>query len=82
MSENDAKTGHLVLYDYGTGGLWAYVYAHSRDEISRKYPKLTIVENRPAWMSDETYDLISSVNAFAIGDEPPEWLKIAMNENQ
>jgi hypothetical protein len=77
---SDDKTGHLVVYDYGTGGQWGYLFARSKEEIAAKYPKLTIAPDRPRWMSDETYDLITSVNAFDIDDEPPEWLQTAMNE--
>jgi hypothetical protein len=76
---SDDKTGHLVVYDYGTGGHWAYLFARTKEEIAAKYPELTIAEARPKWMSDETYDLITSVNAFDIDDEPPEWLKAAMD---
>jgi hypothetical protein len=79
MSE-DSKTGYLVAY--GAGGIWAYIYARSKDEIARKYPKLQIAEERPRWMSEETFGLIASTNAVDIDAEPPEWLTAAMNEEQ
>ena len=79
MSE-DSKTGYLV--GYGAGGVWAYIYAHSRDEIARKYPKLTIADERPRWMSEETFGLIASTNAFDIDAEPPEWLTALMTDEQ
>jgi hypothetical protein len=31
-------------------------------------------------MSDETFGLITSTNAFDIDAEPPEWLTAVMNE--
>jgi hypothetical protein len=77
MSE-DSKTGYLVAY--GAGGIWAYINARSKDEIARKYPKLMLNDERPRWMSDETFGLITSTNAFDIDAEPPEWLTAVMNE--
>ena len=43
----------LVSYDYGMGGLWAIVRADSAEAIAERYPELTVVESRPAWMTDE-----------------------------
>jgi hypothetical protein len=76
----DSKTGYLVAY--GAGGIWAYIYARSKDEIACKYPKLHIAEERPRWMSEETFGLVASTNAFDIDAEPPDWLTAAMNEEQ
>jgi hypothetical protein len=42
-----------VLYDYGQGGVWAYVLAASKAEITEKFPELSIVDEAPSWMSDE-----------------------------
>lgn len=62
------KQPFLVVYDYGSGGVWAYVRAHSRDEIEREFPELTVVADPPSWMTPEeqariakeaTYDLES-----------------------
>ena len=47
------KSRHLVVYDYGAGGAWAYVTARSADEIVSRFPELQIVFERPEWMSDE-----------------------------
>ena len=79
MSE-ESKTGYLVAY--GAGGIWAYIYARSKDEIALKYPKLKVADERPRWMSEETFGLIVSTNAFDIDAEAPEWLTAAMNEEQ
>ena len=32
----------LVVYDYGMGALWAVVLADSADEITARYPEITI----------------------------------------
>jgi hypothetical protein len=41
------KKPHLVCYDYGMGGVWAIMRAHSKDEILLKYPELTIADTQP-----------------------------------
>jgi hypothetical protein len=60
------KTKHLVVYDYGQGGRWAFVLADSAQAIKQRYPELRVVTETPAWMNDdvrarldetETYDL-------------------------
>jgi hypothetical protein len=47
------KRLYLVLYDYGQRGVWAYVLAASKAEITEKFPELSIVDEAPSWMSDE-----------------------------
>jgi hypothetical protein len=47
------KRRYLVGYDYGTGGLWSHVLAESVEAITGPYPELTVVEERPDWMSSE-----------------------------
>ncbi|MGQ0743498.1 MAG: hypothetical protein ACT4OS_04015 [Acidimicrobiales bacterium] len=56
----------LVLYDYGAGGVWAFVLAESPEEVEREFPELKVVSPRPSWMTDgeegriaaeATYDL-------------------------
>ena len=42
----------LVLYDYGQGGLWAYLRAASADEIRLAFPDLVIVPEPPDWMEE------------------------------
>ena len=53
----------LVVYDYGQGGIWAFVIAEAPDEVKSRYPELDVIERRPDWMTSEievgldTYDL-------------------------
>jgi hypothetical protein len=49
-----SKKRYLVVYDYGTGGLWGVIEARSETEILSEYPELKIV-SRPAWMSEERF---------------------------
>ena len=43
---------YLVVYDYGMGGLWAYVTASSATEILDAFPELEVVHEQPEWMDD------------------------------
>lgn len=49
------KSEYLIAYDYGSGGLWGVILARSEDEITGVYPEVTVVRNRPKWMTDERY---------------------------
>lgn len=60
----------LVAYDYGAGGLWGAMLARSEEEIRSKYPELTIVHQRPRWMSDTDYERICDQELHDI-DGPP-----------
>jgi hypothetical protein len=46
------KHPHLVVYDYGQGGRWAYVWAESEAEISQLYPELRVVHELQRWAED------------------------------
>jgi hypothetical protein len=74
------KREFLVVYDYGMGGIWAIIHARSKDEITQRYPKLSIQEVRPAWMSDEVYSDISSTRKYDIDDPPSGWLLTVIDE--
>jgi hypothetical protein len=56
---SDSKSPFLVAYDYGMGGLWGVMLARSADEIRTIYPELGIAGERPAWMSEETYEQLA-----------------------
>jgi hypothetical protein len=71
------KQRFLVCYDYGMGGLWGLIHAESIDAIHGRYPELTIVHDRPAFLQEEarwqqlvedTYDI----------DDPPRGLLTAL----
>ncbi len=44
---------YLVVYDYGQGGIWAYVNAASPEEIEQRFPELRVIDEPPAWMTEE-----------------------------
>lgn len=49
------KHEFLVCYDYGMGGLWGVFMARTAEEITDVYPELTVVTERPKWMTEENY---------------------------
>ena len=68
------KKQFLVVYNYGQGGVWAIIYAHSRLEIAKKYPQLKIYRFKPFWMNRVTYNKIKTTMALDINDAPSGWL--------
>lgn len=48
-----SKQPFLVVYHYGQGGIWGYVVAESAEQIEREFPELTVVNERPGWMTEE-----------------------------
>ena len=68
------KEPYLVVYDYGSGGVWAVIFASEKAQIAARYPLLQVVENRPAWMTEEEYQKILATLAFDIDAAPHGWL--------
>jgi len=67
------KTGFLTVYDYGTGGAWAYLLADSPAQIRERFPGLRVITSRPAWLTGEedqrlrermTIDIDDTTNPF------------------
>ena len=42
---------YLAVYDYGSGGVWMYVRAASKDQIRARFPGLSVVNEEPSWMT-------------------------------
>ena len=63
------KRPFLVVYDYGQGGVWAYVKALSKDDILRRFLELQVVETRPEWMSEAHLARVRRTNTLDI-DRP------------
>ncbi|MBU6419576.1 MAG: hypothetical protein KGQ79_07595 [Proteobacteria bacterium] len=68
------KHQYLIVHDYGTGGVWGVINARSEQEILAKYPKVKVINDRPAWMSDRDYSDIIKKNCFDIDLAPSGWL--------
>lgn len=61
-----------MVYDYGNGGLWAYVRARDPQAILGLYPELEIIDQIPAWMTPA--DLAHYRERVLDVDEPPRGL--------
>ena len=70
-------TEFLVVYDYGTGGVWGFATATSPEEVESLSPELKVIHERPAWMTDETEARARAVSSFVVGNEItyPDWLR-------
>ena len=71
------KRPYLAVYDYGTGGIWIYVYAESAEQITERYPGLTVITEWRDWMTPERIiELTAGIGShmtFDI-DKPDGWL--------
>ncbi|MEI9989557.1 MAG: hypothetical protein WDM86_05925 [Rhizomicrobium sp.] len=76
----EQKSKYLVCYDYGQGGLWAFVCAHSVAEITAKYPELLIFPEPPLFYDKSQLDMIAAQFTTDIDDEPTEWLVQLVSE--
>jgi hypothetical protein len=43
------KRPFLVVYDYGTGGVWAYVWAESEEQILSRFD-VDVISEVPDWL--------------------------------
>ena len=75
-----SKSLFLVVYDYGTGGVWQYFRARSPNEIIAQYPGLKVVSKRPPWMTDAFHSKQVS-KAYDIDEPPDEWLSATQVES-
>jgi hypothetical protein len=78
------NTEFLVVYDYGTGGVWGLALARDRLEIEQQLPQLRVVETRPAWMDDVQLENIAATSRFSVGDPNtyPEWLRTLVDQGR
>ena len=63
-----SKKRFLVLYDYGQGGVWAYLLAESREYVREHFPGLTIYDVPPAWMSAKDLERVSKAMSIDAED--------------
>jgi hypothetical protein len=54
---DDGKARYLVLNDYGMGGLWWWVRAHSPEEIVETFAEVEVVSRPEAVQRAETWSL-------------------------
>lgn len=63
------KRPFLVTYDYGTGALWAYLWAESQTAIETAFSELEVVTELPAWMQGD-----SELKSYDVDGPLPEWI--------
>lgn len=61
---------YLVAYEYGQGAVWAFVHAESASRIEIDFPELTVVRERPPWMTPEDEAKIAEVHTYHLEDTP------------
>jgi hypothetical protein len=71
----EPKQEFLIVYDYGSGGLWGVMRARSAEEILARYPELRVEKERPEWMTDALFADVRRVDTHDIDDEPHGLLK-------
>jgi hypothetical protein len=69
------KNKYLVVFDYGMGSIWAYMYARSEREVTDRYPLLRVVKEPPGWVQEEPYQEQMEKNTFDVDDPPSDWLR-------
>lgn len=73
------KQRFLVVYDYGQGGLWAFLFARSSEDIERGFPELRVVDGAPDWLSETELKRIEKRMSFDV-DHPSGWLKTLVDQ--
>jgi hypothetical protein len=76
------KQDFLIVYDYGSGGLWGVMRARSAEEILARYPELSVESERPDWMTDALMADIKRVETHDIDDEPQGLLKALLADRR
>jgi len=61
----------LTVYDYGTGGVWQWIIAESPEQITAKYPQLTVLKEMPTWWQERP---MTSLRSYDIDDKPDDVL--------
>jgi len=72
------KRCYLTCYDYGTGGIWLFVQARSKQEIAARYPQLTVVDRAPAWLTAAKQTWIAAHVTVDLDEPLPAWLAVLL----
>lgn len=63
---------YFVVYDYGTGGVWAIMTGPSKSVLQAAYPELVVFDTRPDWVDDAEYARIKDWTGFRF-DQPNDY---------
>jgi hypothetical protein len=79
---DEPKREFLIVYDYGSGGLWGVMRARSAEEILARYPEVRVERERPEWMTDALIADVRRVETHDIDDEPRGLLKSLLSDRR
>jgi hypothetical protein len=75
MTKRTPKKRFLVVYDYGQGGVWAFIWARSQEEIDTKFRDLKVVDEFPDWLRGEELAVTEQRMTFDIDDvKTDDWI--------
>ncbi|MEO9944012.1 hypothetical protein [Paraglaciecola sp.] len=75
------KTKFLTCYDYGQGGIWRFVFAESKEQLSQLYPELHIVNEQPPWMEKDDLDRMEKLS-IDIEETGAQFFKAIISERR
>jgi len=61
---------YLFCYDYGTGGVWCYFRAQHPNDVRRKFPTLTYVDEQPTWLTPKERGRLLTTMCFDLNALP------------
>jgi hypothetical protein len=62
---------YLVTYDFGAAGLWAIVKAPDKAAITRRFPKVEVLDDKPTNMTAVEYGKLIT---YELSGPLPQWL--------
>ena len=75
MTDHAQKRRFLVVYDYGQGGVWAFIWARAPEEIQQRFHDVEVVESMPPWLTGEPLARIEQRMTFDIDNvSPDDWI--------
>jgi hypothetical protein len=75
VSATGPKQRFLVVYDYGQGGTWAFIWAQSADDIHERYRDLKVVDTMPSWLTGDHLATTEQNMTFDIDNvRPGDWI--------
>jgi hypothetical protein len=75
VSGRAEKQRFLVVYDYGQGGIWAFIWAQSADDIHEKFRDLKVPDTMPSWLTGEDLATTEQNMTFDIDNvRPGDWI--------
>ena len=74
------KRRFLVNYDYGMGGVWAFVLAESEEDLVDRFPELTVVTEPPDWLTESEAKHLADTLTVDIDDPQAPILKQLLDD--